>query len=316
MSRSLSRSRSPTTPSSPSRRDPNTTLAASTQRAHQALTDLLRQLRIATGTTGSQFAARLGEGWAQPKVSKIETGKQLPTAADIEAWAAATGADTQELLDLRERARIEYRTFRERYADVTGADRLQDSIATAEAAATQIVHYEPLLIPGILQTADYARELLHLPSGPGQSGATEDEISRMIAARLRRQAILYETGRQITVLIGEAALRMQLASPQTMRAQRQHIAHLAQSLTTATIGVIPFAAQMPIATLNGWTIIDDLAAIETDVGSLEIADPQHIARYQHNTDLLLQIASLGQDAAALCRRIDDRNTSTPSRSRI
>jgi hypothetical protein len=87
--------------------------------------------------------ARLGEGWGQPKVSKIETGKQLLTAADVNAWAAATDADASELLVLLDRARIEYATFRERYAELAGADRLQDAIGAAEAAATRIAHYEP-----------------------------------------------------------------------------------------------------------------------------------------------------------------------------
>jgi transcriptional regulator with XRE-family HTH domain len=280
-------------------------LATPTQRARQALTQRLRQLRLATGATGAEFAASLGDGWGQPKVSKIETGKQLPTADDVGAWATATHADPTELLELLDRARVEYASFRERYLDVAGADQLQDAIGAAEAAATRIAHYDPMLIPGILQTADYARELLHLPSGPAQSGATDEEISRMIAARLRRQAILYEPGRHITILTSEAALRTRIASPATMHAQLDHLARLAESLTTATIGVIPFAAHAPIATLNGWGITDDLVTVETDAGNVEIADPEHVRRYWEHTRLLLDAAATGVDAATLCRRIND-----------
>ena len=65
-------------------------------------------------------------------MSKIETGKQLPTAADVKAWAAATGTDPSELLELLDRARIEYASFRERFAELAGADRLQDAIGAAE----------------------------------------------------------------------------------------------------------------------------------------------------------------------------------------
>lgn len=242
-------------------------------------------------------------------MSKIETGKQLPTTAEIHAWAAAADADTAELLELLDRARIEYATFRERYVELAGADRLQDAIGAAEAAATRIAHYEPVLVPGILQTADYARELLHLPSGPAQSGANDEEINRMIASRLRRQAILYDTGRDITILMGEGALRTRIASPPTMRAQREHIARLAETVTTATIGIVPFTAQAPIATLNGWVLTDDLATVETDAGNVEIADPSHVERYRHHTRLLLNAAATGTDAATLCRAIDDE---TPS----
>jgi len=284
-------------------------LAARTRRARQALTERLRQLRRATGATGAQFAARLGEGWAQPKVSKIETGKQLPTAEDVEAWATVTHADRKELLDLLDRARIEYSAFQQHFAERGGASRLQDAIGAAEADATRIAHYEPLLVPGILQLADYARELLHLPGGPAQFGAGEDDIGRMIASRLRRQAILYEAGRDITVLMGEAALRTRVASPPTMRAQREHIARLAETVTTATVAIVPFTAQAPIITLHGWALTDDIATIETDTGNLEIADPQHVDRYWHNTRLLLDTAVTGKNAAALCRHI---NTETPA----
>jgi transcriptional regulator with XRE-family HTH domain len=287
-------------------------LATPTQRARQALTERLRQLRRSTGDTGTQFADRLGAGWGQPKVSKIETGKQLPTRTDLQAWAAATDADTAELLELLDRARIEYATFRERYGELAGADRLQDAIGAAETAATRIAHYEPVLVPGILQTADYARELLHLPTGPAQSGASEEEISRMIASRLRRQAILYEPGRDITLLMGEGALRTRIASPATMQAQREHIARLAETLATATIGIVPFTAQAPIATLNGWSLTDDLATIETDAGNLEIADPEHVERYWHHTRLLLDRAATGNDAATLCRRINHESNRTSS----
>jgi transcriptional regulator with XRE-family HTH domain len=285
-------------------------LAASTQRTRHQLAERLRQLRLATGATGAQFAQRLGEGWLQPRVSKIETGKQLPTPADIKAWAAATSADPAELLELLDRARIEYSIFRERIADLAGVDRLQDAIGAAETAATRIAHYQPALIPGILQTADYARELLHLPSGPTQSGATDEEISRMIASRLRRQAILYEPGREITVLMGEGALRTNIAAPATMHAQLEHIARLAETLSTTTIGVLPFTAQAPIATLHGWFLTDDLATIETDAGNLEIADPSHVERYWHHTRLLLDTAATGTEAAALCRHIDHETASS------
>ena len=57
----------------------------------------------------------------------------------------------------------------------------------------------------------------------------------MIASRLRRQAILYEPGRDITLLIGEAALHTRLATPVSMLAQLDHLARLAETLTTAKI---------------------------------------------------------------------------------
>jgi len=93
-----------------------------------------------------------------------------------------------------------------------------------------------------------------------------------------------------------------------MRAQLEHIAPLAETLTTATIGVIPFTSPAPIATLHGWLLTDDLATIETDAGNLEVADPEHVERYWHHTQLLLTAAATGHDAATICRRINDEPT--------
>jgi hypothetical protein len=90
-----------------------------------------------------------------------------------------------------------------------------------------------------------------------------------------------------------------------MHVQREHIARLAETLTTATIAIVPFTAHAPIATLNGWVLTDDLATIETDAGNLEIADPEHVQRYWHHTQLLLDAAATGPDAAALCRNLND-----------
>lgn len=271
-------------------------------RARRRLSERLRELREQTGRTGADFAEPLG--WKQSKVSKIETGRQLPSEADMRAWAQATDADPEELIALLGQARAEYATVRELYTAAGGADRLQDAIAVQEATAKSLVKYQPSMILGVLQTAEYAREMLHLPSGPAGNGdATEDEVSRMVAARLRRQAVIYEPGKDITLLMGEGALRTRLAGRPTMREQLEHIARLAETLTTATIGIVPFTAQAPITSLSGYAMYDDLVTIETLGGDLEIADPTEVARYHRYTALLLDAAATGVEAAALCRRV-------------
>ncbi|MGH8345350.1 MAG: helix-turn-helix domain-containing protein, partial [Pseudomonas sp.] len=73
----------------------------------------LRALRAMTGLSGNQFAQQLG--WPQPRVSKLETGKQIPTDEDLDAWLAATGAGKAQAIELAEllsAARIEYVTWR------------------------------------------------------------------------------------------------------------------------------------------------------------------------------------------------------------
>lgn len=278
-------------------------MTAPARRARSALAERLRELRRATGLTGEEFAVRLGAGWGQPKVSRIETGKQVPSAADIEEWAQAAGSGTAELLAMQERAAAEYATFRDRYRETGSVAGFEDALAAADAAAKRIGHYQPAIVLDTLQTPDYARAVLHLADGPAVHGASEEDIGHKLAARLRRQAIIYEPGREITLLMNEAALRIRVAPPAVMAAQCEHIGRLAESLTTALVGVIPFATPMPVFGLTGWIILDDLVTIETEGGDLEIADPQEVERYWQYTDLLRETAATGEQAAALCRRI-------------
>jgi transcriptional regulator with XRE-family HTH domain len=71
----------------------------------------LRALRAAAGLSGNRLAQQFG--WPQPRVSKLETGKQIPTEDDLRVWVTATGAGKEqatELAELLSAARIEYAT--------------------------------------------------------------------------------------------------------------------------------------------------------------------------------------------------------------
>ncbi|GGU26509.1 hypothetical protein GCM10007979_26860 [Nocardioides albus] len=132
----------------------------------------------------------------------------------------------------------------------------------------------------------------------------------MIAARLRRSAILYEGGRSITILVGEAALHHLVGSPDIMRAQIDHIAKLATT-TQATIGIVPFES-FPVLVQHGWDQRDRIITLETSAGDIEIADPVEVARYERWVQLLLEHALTGAAAAERCARIvSERGTPSP-----
>lgn len=277
-------------------------MPASTKRARTALSDRLRDLRRAADLTGVALAERLGDNWAQPKVSKIESGRQLPSERDLREWAEATSGDEVELLALLARANHEYSAFKDAFEASGGADAAQNAIASEEWAAKTIGTYQPAAIPGLLQTPAYAREMLRLPGGPADHGAVDDEIGRLIAARMRRKAVLYEPGRSILILVGEGALRNRVASNATMFDQMHHIAQLAIE-TEATIGIVPFDSPAPVMCFHGWKQVDDIVTIETTAGDLEIADPDAVGRYTRYLDLLAGAARCGKAAAKLCRAI-------------
>ncbi|GGU26502.1 helix-turn-helix domain-containing protein [Nocardioides albus] len=107
------------------------------RRAREALTEALRDARRAAGLTGAGLADALGSGWSQPKVSKIESGRQAISEAEVRAWAAAVGADKEMLLALRARADLEHAAFRDAQP-TSGAEQQQEGYAATEVAAKVI----------------------------------------------------------------------------------------------------------------------------------------------------------------------------------
>ena len=269
------------------------------RRAREALTEALREARRAAGLTGAGLADALGPSWSQPKVSKIESGRQSVSEAEVRAWAAAVGADREMLLALRARADQEHAAFRDARPSSGSGELHQEAYAATEVATKLLTSFQPHSVPELLQTPDYARALLALAGGSRDQSA--GEVSHVIAARLRRSAILYEAGRSITILVGEAALHHLVGSPDIMRAQIDHIGRLATT-TQATIGIVGFES-FPVLVQHGWDQRDRIVTLETSAGDLEIADPVEVARYEHWTQLLLEHALTGAAAAERCARI-------------
>lgn len=275
------------------------------QRERRRLAERLREIREQAGISGSQLARR--HGWVQPRVSRIETGKQLPTEDDIRDWADLIDADERtraELRDMLGRAHAEYANWREAYAAAGGAAAAQTDIATRESETTHIRKFVPVMVPALLQTTAYARELLSLPTGPAAHGATDDEIAEMLAERMRRQQILYEPGRRIEIVVMEAALRTRLARPETLAGQLDRLAAAASSgLASFELGIIPEEEPLPVYPLSGFTVYDEgLVAVETIVGEHQVSKAEDVATYTKFFELLRGSAVTGRDAVAIIQR--------------
>jgi Domain of unknown function (DUF5753) len=255
--------------------------------------------------SGLQLARTLGPGWRQPKVSRIENGLQLPTEKEITAWAAAVGADPAALIALHGKASAEYGAWRDRIAGAGGPAAFQDELRALEASCTRLLaEYQPALVPGLLQTAAFMREMADGEEFLAENGITPETIGPLIAAKIRRQAILYEGGREVVHVIGEAVLhtRVGKVTAETMRGQLAHLAETA-TLPGHELGIVPFAVASPIAPASGFVLYDDdLAVVETLGGRLQITDPDMIARYARWLELLRQAAITGAGAAEMCRR--------------
>jgi hypothetical protein len=242
-------------------------------------------------------------GWQQSKVSKIETRKQLPSEEDITAWVAAAGGSPEtasELVAVLRGARIEYAAWKDAYRD-SGADGVQADILELEAQTTRIAEFQPAMISGLLQTADYTREFLHLPCGPLSFGADEETIDQMVAKRMQRQQVLYEHGRQVQVVMLEGALRCRVVSAPTLAGQLDRLMAVS-GLSSLELGIIPFEATVPVFPLSGFRLYDDLVIVESIVGEQQLAEPDDVARYEKYLELLRETASTGREATAVIQR--------------
>jgi transcriptional regulator with XRE-family HTH domain len=273
--------------------------------ARRGLGKHLKDLRERAGMSGTELARALGSGWQQPKVSRIESGAQLPSVADVEAWARAVGADPGPLLALRGKASAEYAAYGDRVSAAGGPAALQDRLGALEASCQLLAEYQPGFIPGLLQTPSYMREMADGEEFLAEDGITPDTLGQLFAAKVRRGSLLHEGTRRIVHVVGEAALHTRVGriTTSTMRAQLEHLASLA-ALPGHEFGVIPLTTPTPVAPASGFRLFDtDMVIVETLAGELAVTDPQLVARYVRWLDLLLGAAVTGQDAAARCRQI-------------
>jgi transcriptional regulator with XRE-family HTH domain len=267
-----------------------------------ALAARLTALRTAAGLSGNALAKRMRK--VQSRVWKIEHSELLPTEDDIRAWVEATGHDAEtarELTQMLTEARSESATFAAAFSKY-GAARYQQEVQEIEARSTRIGEFQIAMIPAILQTADYAREILALASGPGAWGASDADIETMINVRLRRQEALYAPGKRIQVVLGEAALKTLVCAPSTLIGQLEKLLSVMQ-LPSVELGIIGFSQRMPVFPFVSFSIRDDdLIIVEELTGEQKFAAkaaPDQVASYLRFFGLLRDAAVTGAQARSL-----------------
>lgn len=270
------------------------------QQAREALGARLRELRTDAGLTGKEFAEQLG--WQRSKVSRLETGKQTATSADVEAWTLALGrpeAANELTQGVRALVRLEtaQRSWRRQLA--AGHRAVQDGHAVQEAQAETIHLFESGIIPGIFQTPDYARGVLTDVSTRLGKGR---DIEEGVRARMKRQEAVYEPGRQFHALIWEAALHVQRCAPPAMAAQLNRLGGFI-GLDTVTLGIIPLGARTPFSPKHGFWIIDErLVVADTWNSEVWLDSPDDVALYRKVWGLMHEAAVFDHQAHRLIAR--------------
>ena len=259
------------------------------------LSATLRRLRQKAGLSETEAARRAG--LTQSKISRFETGRQMPTTREVERLCAVYEVPTRPkraLITVTEDIRQQStptRTVLHRH----GAPRMQDRIGRIEAASARLRSFHPALVIGLLQTPDYARALL---SG-AYSGA---ELDNMVSARLARQQVL-DTDRTFELLMTEGALRWHVGSPAIMIGQIQHLVQ-ASERPNVRVGVIPWTRPVIHPILHGFHLYDQRAVmVSTETAMATMTDRLQITDYEARYTLYAQLADWDGDVQPVLERL-------------
>jgi transcriptional regulator with XRE-family HTH domain len=237
----------------------------------------LRELRERAGLSGAELARRTGI--VQSKVSRVETGRLLPSDSDLDAWLTAAGADEVERVraaELREKVAVEAITWRRLMRQGLGA--VQAEVKAMEAACTLVREYHPVLVPGLLQAPGYAQAVAEARHGIGHPN-----VAAWVAAVLDRQQLLAEPGRRFEFVVGEAALRWRPGPAEMMAGQLHHLGVMA-SLPNVSVRVLRFDQPVPMWRSHHFTMFEQadgqaLVHLELLAGGENLRDPDDLARF-------------------------------------
>jgi transcriptional regulator with XRE-family HTH domain len=268
--------------------------------ARIALGHRLHELRTAANLNGRQLAELLS--WPASKISKLENGRQTPSDDDIRVWARATGseAETEALLASLHTLEVQHAEWRRILH--AGIRPRQNELADLDQQTKLFRVFESTVIPGLLQTAEYAR--IRIAEGIRVFNLTND-INEAVAGRIRRQEILYRPDKRFYFVLTEAALRIRLCPPEVMLGQLDRLISLA-ALPNVKLGIIGFETQYATSPWHGFWMYDtDRVLVETYSAALTLAQPPEIELYARVFDELAAVASYGRAARAIINGVID-----------
>jgi transcriptional regulator with XRE-family HTH domain len=259
---------------------------------------LLRTLRGEQGLTVEQVAEQLL--CSPSKVSRMETGHRGATQRDVRDLCALYGVNDPDERDRMMRLAREskqqgwWQSYDLQYSTYVGLE--------AEAISIGSFHS---VIPGLLQTPDYARagDEATIPRLP------DAQIDQMIEAKLKRQSILTQANPpSFAAVIDEAALRRVTGGPEVMVEQLGKLLATAD-LPNVTIQVLPFAAGMHPALESNFNILElpdpasDLVYVEGLAGSTYLERDADLDKYREVMARLQSLALSSADTIGLMRDV-------------
>ncbi|MBN1173353.1 MAG: helix-turn-helix transcriptional regulator [Micromonosporaceae bacterium] len=279
-------------------------------KAREAFGNRLREIRLDAGLSGRQLANVTGFHYT--KVSRVEHGGQSLSDADIRAWCAACGTESQAT-DLIAQMRAVDTLYRDyRHTARRGLRQLQKPWVTLYEHTKVFRVHEHWIVPGLIQTEAYSmavmahwRDLMAVPV---------DDTKAANAIRMDRQRILRLGQRRFTFLLAEQVLYSRVASAPAMLDQLDRLAEV-MSFPRVSLGIIPATSGLDGHTQTAFWIFDEsLVQVETLTTGLDITRPEEIKLYLATFDRMRQTAAFGRKAKALIGRARDALLHQPAAS--
>ncbi|MEU1200181.1 helix-turn-helix transcriptional regulator [Streptomyces sp. NPDC005813] len=282
-------------------------MAEPTVRTRQ-LGGTLRRAREAGGRKVDDVASALG--WPASKLSRIEKGSLGVKPADLEALLDECGVtdaaqrDVLHRIARHGRQRGWWQTYRD-----TISPAYADLISLEDGAKSMRTH-ETTLIPGLLQTAAYARatiEAIRMDTQP-------EDVDALVSVRMARQSVLSRREPlELWAVIHEAALRPRIRNhPEIMREQLQTLLDR-QRLPHVSVQVLPLDAPPHVGMSGGFAVLGfpetsdlDVVLVESLTSALYVEDTAEVSRYGSAFERLRAAALPFDESADLIERLKDK----------
>ncbi|WP_280243379.1 helix-turn-helix domain-containing protein [Nocardia abscessus] len=278
--------------------------------AREALGARLRELRRTAGLSNRKLAQL--SGWHESKVSKIEYGRIKPSDEDVRAYCRHADASDQlaDLLATLHHIDVAYLEWRKVLG--TGLKRRQQRSLELEAEATIIRDYQPQIVPGLLQTAEYAEAKLRRGIEFYQ---VPDDVDEAVSKRMERQRVLYQRDHRFHFLIAEQALYTTVGTDAVMIGQLDRLASIL-GMPRVTLGIVPALAEALVVSTNFAMFDNRLVMVEGTAAELTITQPREIATYGRAFKTLAGQSVTGEAVRKLIRTALDRRHSGTRTSSI
>ncbi|MFV2083963.1 helix-turn-helix domain-containing protein [Micromonospora sp. LOL_021] len=256
----------------------------------------LRRRREAAKVTIDAVAERLE--CSASKVSRIETGHTTATPRDVRDMLGiygVTGVEAEELVQIAREAR--QKGWWHPYSTV-----LTGAYVGFEAAARSVRAYEQQVVPGLLQTSDYAQAMIR----SARPDITDEEVAHRVHVRLKRQSLLTQEDQiDVWAVLDEAVLSRPVGGDAVMRAQLHRLVEAAD-LPNVTLQVLPFEVGAHAGMDGTFTILDfpepsdaDVVYAENATGGLFLEKTEELRKYIFIFDHIRAAALTPEESVAM-----------------